>query len=243
MRTAAVLAAWLLAAVSPTHWSYHGKDGPRHWGELSHEFAQCSSGHQQSPIDIRDAPPAELPALQVHYGSVPLRAVNNGHTIQVDVPAGSGLTVGPESYDLKQFHFHAPSEEAVDGKRHALVMHLVHADAHGRLAVVALLFDVGSEGNSALASLFDNLPQRSGSEIVRDGESIRLGELLPSKPGYFEYAGSLTTPPCTEGVEWFVLQQPVTLSAEQLSAFRRVYADNARPLQPVGGRPVRRSAP
>jgi carbonic anhydrase len=223
-----------------------GKDGPNRWGDLSPQYAQCSTGHQQSPIDISSASatpaPPELEPLVFAYGSVPLRAINNGHTIQVDVPGGNTIEVGGHRFRLVQFHFHAPSEETIDGVRHALVMHLVNEDVDGKKAVVAVLFDVGEESH-ALGSLFEGLPSAPGSVVARAGETLRVDELLPAKRGYFAYDGSLTTPPCTEGVEWFVLKQPLTLSARQLTAFRQIYPDNARPLQPRAGRAVRQTEP
>jgi carbonic anhydrase len=241
MKTAALVAlGWIAAATQPTHWGYEGKEGPQHWGQLSARFAECSEGHRQSPIDIRNATPSELRPLEVHYKPVPLRALNNGHTVVMDVPRGSRLTAHGHPYRLVQLHFHSPSEEAVDGQRHALVAHLIHEDSAGRKVVVAVLFDVGNE-NAALAPLFDALPQSPGAEVTLPRELIHLDEIMPSRTGYFEYEGSLTTPPCTEGVRWFVLKQPVTLSARQLAKFRELYPNNARPLQPLGGRLVRQT--
>jgi carbonic anhydrase len=240
MKTAALVALAWIAAATQTHWGYEGKDGPQHWGELSSRFAECSEGHHQSPIDIRNATPSELRALEVHYRAVPLQALNNGHTIALDVPRGSRLIAHGHTYRLVQLHFHAPSEEAIDGQRHALVAHLTHEDSAGRKVVVAVLFDVGGE-NAALAPLFDALPKTPGEKVALPGHAIRLDELLPSRMGYFEYEGSLTTPPCTERVRWFVLKQPVTLSARQLAKFRALYPNNARPLQPTGGRLVRQT--
>jgi carbonic anhydrase len=242
MRSAAVVAVGLLAATAQPHWSYQGKDGPDHWSELSPQFKQCSTGHEQSPIDIRNATPADLQPLEVEYGATPLHIINSGSTIQVDAQPGATMSIGTRPYELVQFHFHAPSEEAIDGKRHAMAMHLVHKDAAGKVAMVAVLFDVGPK-NNALAPLFDGLPQKPGTEVVlADAEKIHLDEVLPQRRGYFEYAGSLTTPPCSEGVRWLVLKDPVALSAEQLAAFRALYPDNARPLQPAGGRVIRQSA-
>ncbi len=244
MKTAALMVLAIAAATRPqgtqTHWGYEGKDGPQHWGQLSPKFVECSVGQQQSPIDIRNAVLADLRPLEVHYEPVPLRAVNHGHTIAVQVPKGSRITADGHTYRLVQVHFHSPSEETIDGARHALVAHLVHEDSDGKRAVVAVLFDVGRE-NSALEPLFDDLPLMAGAEANVAGQKIHLDELLPPRKGYFEYQGSLTTPPCTEGVHWFVLKQPVTLSARQLAAFRALYPNNARPLQPVGGRFVRQS--
>jgi carbonic anhydrase len=229
------------AANSP-HWSYAGADGPTHWASLSPEFHVCATGQFQSPIDIHDAATAQLPPLEVHYAPIPLHARNDGHTIRVDVPEGSRLVVGGHTYRLMQFHFHAPSEEAVDGKRHALVAHLVHQDADGHLAVIAVLFDPGSI-NETLRGLFDNLPADVGSESAVPGATLEPVGLLPPARGYYEYEGSLTTPPCSEGVSWYVMKNVMAVSDRQLAMFRMIYPDNARPLQPTHGRAIRQSMP
>jgi carbonic anhydrase len=225
------------------HWQYgKGHEGPTHWAELSPEYAACGPGkhHHQSPIDIRGAAKADLPALQVAYQAAATNVVNNGHTIQVNVPPGSTVTVGDHRYELQQFHFHAPSEEAVSGKHAALVAHLVHKDADGKLAVVAVLFDVGA-ASAALVPVFAAMPAKVGEEAPL-GQGVDPAALLPAKQGYYEYEGSLTTPPCSEGVRWFVLKQHATLSQEQLQAFKKLYPHNARPLQPLNGRTIRTSS-
>lgn len=229
------------SAAGSAHWSYQGKDGPTHWAALSPDFRECAVGDRQSPIDIRNATPADLPPLELRYEPVPLHILNNGHTIQVDAPQGSQLVVGGHAYQLVQFHFHAPSEEAIDGHRHALVAHLVHRDAGGNLAVVAVLFDPGAL-NETLRPLLDNLPAGAGAARTVDA-SIDLTGLLPAPRGYYEYEGSLTTPPCSQGVRWFVMKETLPLSGGQLARFRTFYPDNARPLQPSNGRPILESIP
>ena len=239
---AAFIAVWTAGTV---HWSYMGADGPAHWAELSPEFRECAVGQLQSPIDIRNATPANLPPLELHYQPVPLRTVNNGHTIQVDAPEAPGasqLVVGAHAYKLVQLHFHAPSEESIDGVRHALVAHLVHKDADGHFAVIAVLFDPGPI-NEPLRPLFDNLPLQAGAERTVQGATLDLAAILPQVRGYYEYEGSLTTPPCSEEVRWFVMKVAVPISARQLAAFRTFYPNNARPLQPSHGRPIRQSMP
>ncbi len=223
------------------HWQYgRGHGGPAHWGELSSEYATCGVGKLQSPIDIQRARKAALPPIRFDYQPGTPKVVNNGHTIQVTPPPGSSIAVGDHRYDLLQFHFHAPSEEAISGKRAPLVAHLVHRDADGKLAVVAVLFDVGPR-NAALDPVFAHLPAEPHTEVTLDDVELDPGGMLPAKRGYYEFEGSLTTPPCTEGVRWLVLQRHSTVSQEELAAFRKLYPDNARPLQPLNGRTVRSS--
>jgi carbonic anhydrase len=222
------------------HWNYGKEHGPAHWAELKPEYEACGIGTHQSPIDITVTEKAKLPPVKVEYQRVPLRIVNNGHTVQVNVPPGSTLSVGDHDYTLLQFHFHAPSEEAIHGKHHPLVAHLVHKDAEGKLAVVAVLLDVGG-ANAGLDPVFSHLPAKEGEEATIDGVSIDPARILPAKRSYYEFEGSLTTPPCTEGVRWIVLKQPATLSKTQLEAFRSLYPKNARPTQPLHARVVRES--
>jgi carbonic anhydrase len=240
----AVLLVSLLVArarAEEAHWGYGKEHGPSQWSELKPEFETCSAGKRQSPIDITAAEKANLPAIDFKYQASPLRIVNNGHTIQVNFPAGSTITIADHSYGLLQFHFHTPSEEAIRGKHHALVAHFVHKDADGKLAVVAVLFDAG-KSNPVLAPVLANMPREEGPERTLEGTSLDPAKLLPAKRGYYEFEGSLTTPPCSEGVRWLVLKQPVTLSQQQLDAFRKLYPGNARPTQPLNGRTVRESA-
>jgi carbonic anhydrase len=218
-------------------WSYEGKEGPAHWGDLSPEFAACKSGREQSPIDIRRAKRASLPPIIFDYQPSALRMVDNGHTIQVNYGAGSSITVGGHRYELRQFHFHHPSEEKINGKPHAMVVHLVHADAEGNLAVVAVLLDPG-RANALIRTLWDHLPRKKGKESVAQNLRINAVGLLPASRGYYTYKGSLTTPPCTENVTWFILKSPVQLSPAQISAFARRYPNNSRPVQPLNGRTV-----
>jgi carbonic anhydrase len=222
------------------HWDYGPDHGPAHWAEMKPEYEECRIGANQSPIDITATEKAKLPAVKVQYQRVPLRIVNNGHTVQVNVPPGSTLSVGDHVYTLVQFHFHSPSEEAIHGKHHPLVAHLVHKDAEGKLAVIAVLLDAGG-ANAGLEPVFSHLPAKEGEEETIEGVSIDPARILPAKRGYYEFEGSLTTPPCTEGVRWFVLRQPATLSKAQLEAFRTLYPKNARPTQPLHGRVVRES--
>jgi carbonic anhydrase len=224
-----------------SHWSYSGAEGPAHWAQLDHSYATCSDGHAQSPIDIKDAKPADLPPLQFDYGAAPQSIVNNGHTIQVTFGAGNTLRVGDKTYTLKQFHFHHPSEEAIDGRHSDMVMHLVHDDGSGHLAVVAVLFKVGA-ANPALDAVWSKMPRESGKTVELSGAALKLADLLPADRGYYSYTGSLTTPPCSEGVTWYVLKTPLTLSSQQLASFSKLYPHNARPTQPLSGRVVRQTS-
>ncbi|HTP51792.1 MAG TPA: carbonic anhydrase family protein [Anaeromyxobacteraceae bacterium] len=244
-RSAAVLVCALLATSralgDDVHWTYgQGHGGPAHWSEVNPEFASCAIGKRQSPIDIKDAQKASLPAIQFNYQAGPPKMVNNGHTIQVTWPPGSSITVGDRKYDLLQFHFHTPSEEAIAGKHTPLVAHFVHKDTEGKLAVVAVLFDVGPE-NVALKPVFAAMPAKAGAGVAPEGVQVDPMAVLPAKHGYYEFEGSLTTPPCSEGVRWFVLQNRSTVSQAQLAAFKKLYPNNARPIQPLNGRTVRAS--
>lgn len=235
-----LLSSLVAAQEAKPHWSYSGATAPADWGKLEPSYAACSIGKTQSPIDIKGAKPADLPALKMEYKTVPLNIIDNGHTIQVNYPAGSTLTVGDHVYTLKQFHFHHPSEEHVSGKKFDLVVHLVHADADGHLAVVAVLFKDGA-ANPVLATLWKNIPSHEGKAMDVPDVSVNAGDLLPSDRSYFTYAGSLTTPPCSEGVTWFVLKTTDTVSKGEVAVFAKHYPMNARPIQPTNGREIRES--
>lgn len=241
----ALVCSLLVAALGPTaasaagpHWGYRGEHGPAHWAELDGSFETCAKGAHQSPVDIRHAVPAALPALQFSYGRVAPSIVNNGHTIQVNVPAGQGLVIDGHRYELLQFHFHTPSEERLQGRASAMVAHFVHRDAEGRLAVVAALIRPG-RGNPGFESVLAHLPRQAGETLSVDSLELDLASLLPADLGYYDFEGSLTTPPCSEGVRWMVLKQPVTVAPRAIAQFRALYAANARPVQALNGRVVR----
>jgi carbonic anhydrase len=221
------------------HWSYRGPEGPDHWDEVDKNFATCRVGQHQSPIDIRAPKIADLPPIQFAYRAAPLRIINNGHTIQIDYAPGSSMTVGGRRYELKQFHFHHPSEEKVNGKGYAMVAHLVHAAADGSAAVVAVLLDAGTAANPLVSRVWQYLPAQEGPEQNHGDVQIDVTELLPADRGYYTFTGSLTTPPCTENVTWLVLKTPEPISQGQADAFGRLYPLNARPTQPLNGRDVR----
>jgi carbonic anhydrase len=203
------------------------------------EFATCGSGTRQSPIDIQGGIRVELDPVRFDYRPSAFRVIDNGHTVQVNVATGNAIEVLGRRYELVQFHFHRPSEERVDGRQFDMVAHLVHKDLDGRLAVVAVLLDRGS-AHAVVQSVWNNLPLEKGEEVPARA-SLDLNALLPVERSYFTYMGSLTTPPCSEGVLWMVMKQPVPISAEQIGIFARLYPMNARPIQSAGGRLIKQS--
>jgi carbonic anhydrase len=227
------------AADAPAHhWGYSGENGPEHWAAMEDSFATCGVGKHQSPIDIKDAVKKSLPPIEFAYQATPLMVTDTGHSFQVNAAPGSGgITVGGERYDLVQFHFHRPSEESIDGRRYSMVAHLVHKNAKGELAVVAVLIRKG-ESNQFLKAVFDNFPASGKQESSVAGATVNLSELIPSKHGYFTFDGSLTTPPCSESVRWFVLKSAVEASESQIKQFASRYPHNARPTQPLNDRVI-----
>ena len=224
----------------PVRWSYDGKGAPSAWGHLQPEFAACSEGKRQSPIDIQDGAKLELDPIKFDYKPAPLRIIDNGYTVQVNFSEGSSITVSGVRYELKQLHFHKPSEERINGKVYDMVVHLVHKSSDGRLAVVAVLMEAGTP-NPFIAALWPHLPLESGREVSLPEVMVDLNGLLPETRSYFAYMGSLTTPPCTEGVLWLVMKTPVTVAAEQVGIFGKLYSMNARPVQPANGRLIKES--
>jgi len=222
----------------PEHdWDYGESQGPSHWGELRSEFALCKNGHRQSPIDIRNPQKADLPPIQFDYKPSPLHIIDNGHTVMINYGPGSFLLVGGKRYALQQFHFHRPSEERVNGKDYEMEVHLVHADQEGKLAVVAVLLQKG-EDNPLVHELWNDLPKEKQKEESLDNVRINVAGLLPADRGYYTFPGSLTTPPCTENVTWFVLKHPVTVSAAEIEQFSKLYQHDTRPTQPLYDRVV-----
>jgi carbonic anhydrase len=222
----------------PEHtWDYGESKGPSHWGELEPEFAPCKNGHHQSPIDIRGPQKADLPSIQFDYKPSSLHIIDNGHTVMINYGPGSSMTVGGKKYALEQFHFHRPSEETIEGKGYEMVVHLVHADQQGNLAVVAVLLQKG-EDNSLVRELWKDVPKEKEKEEDLGSVQIDVASLLPADRGYYTYQGSLTTPPCSENVTWFVLKHPMTVSAAEIEQFSNLYRHDARPTQPPYDRVV-----
>jgi carbonic anhydrase len=228
-----------------TPWSYEGATGAEHWGDLDPEYAACNAGKEQSPIDIRNAEHVDLPALRFEYRSGPLKyLINNGYTIRVnyhDAPGGGNfLIAGGQRYQLKQFHFHRPSEEYVQGKPYDMVVHLMHESSDGKVAGVAVLLKAG-RANATIQRIWEHMPKTRGKEEEIAGVEVDPAGLLPSDTAYYTYVGSLTAPPCSEGVTWFVVKTPVEISPEQINAFAELYPHDVRPVQPLNGRVVKES--
>jgi carbonic anhydrase len=224
------------------HWSYSGATGPDQWGTLEKDYSSCGLGKTQSPIDIHssEASPADLPAIHFDYKRSTLKLIDNGHSIQINYAPGSFIDVGGQRYELVQFHFHHPSEEQINGKSYDMVAHLVHRNSDGKLAVVAVLLKQGAV-NPLIKTLWAHLPHEKNKEVVVDAVKINAAELLPQDRGYYTFAGSLTTPPCSEDVTWFVLRTPSSISATELKHFASIYPMNARPVQALNGREVKAS--
>ncbi|MHA1036779.1 carbonic anhydrase [Enterobacter ludwigii] len=227
------------ASACASHWSYEGEGAPEHWGELDEAYKTCQSGMNQSPINIESTANAHLSPLQTHYIDGPVTLTNNGHTIQASEKPETRdtLTLDKQTWTLQQFHFHAPSENTVHGKKFAMEMHLVHKNAAGELAVVAVMFDKGAT-NPELDKLWSVMPEQA-EQNVSIKQELNLNKLIPKDKTYWRFSGSLTTPPCSEGVTWIVLKHPLTVSAEQLEKFSHtMHHENNRPVQPLHGRVV-----
>ena len=247
IRNSVVLCGLMLCLASPQlmadqdtpHWSYAGDNGPEHWSELSDDFLMCSEGWNQSPINLVDDVRANLPELRFEYFSATVDEINNGHTIVQNIKPGSFLKMPERNLivELKQFHFHSPSEHTINGESFAMEIHFVHADEEGNLAVVAVLIDEGEE-HPVLSKLWAFMPENPG-DVSQKPIGFEETNLLPPTREYYAYSGSLTTPPCTEGVRWAVLKTPVQASAEQIATFKsRVGPATNRPIQPLNARMI-----
>ena len=219
------------------HWDYEGAGSPENWGRIDAANKACAIGQRQSPIDIRDGIKVDLEPIAFNYRPSTFRVTDNGHTIQVEV-GESSITLTGKTYELVQFHFHRPSEEKINGQRFDMVVHLVHKSDDGHLAVVAVLLERGDE-NPFIQMIWNNLPLEKHTSVQPPVATIDPANLLPASPNYYTYMGSLTTPPCTEGVLWLVMKQPVQVSQEQIQIFSRLYKNNVRPIQPVAGRLIK----
>ena len=221
-----------------TEWGYHGEIGPERWGDLCPGFAMAKQGKQQSPIDISGVREASEAAIAIHYKPVPLDIVNNGHSIQQDCPDGGRIKAGGKEYQLLQFHFHSPSEHTIDGERCDMEVHLVHQSANGELAVLGIILKAGAE-NTFLAGILPRFPGTTGDRVQDPAQLVDATDMLPVGNACYAYDGSLTTPPCTEGVKWFIFTAILELSPLQLAEFQELYNGNYRPVQPLNGRIVR----
>jgi len=221
-------------------WTYYGRKGPSSWGKLDPAYAACSKGKEQSPIDIRNA--RRNPALQpieFHYISGPVTLVNTGITVRVDVAPGGYIVFNGLRYDLVEFHCHHPAEDLINGKLSDLQIDLMHKSADGRKAIIGVRVNEGRV-NGALAALWPSLPATPGGKATIQDFFDPLG-LLPLDRSYWTYPGSMTVPPCTEGVQWIAMQTPTELAQDQLETFAQLYRDNARPPQPIRGRKIESS--
>jgi carbonic anhydrase len=221
------------------HWNYEGEGGPARWGKIDPANAKCDTGARQSPIDISDGIRVDLEPVTFDYKPVRFNVIDNGHTIQVNLGEGNSITILGRRYELTQFHFHKPSEEHVNGAAFDMVVHLVHKDMDGKLVVIAVLIQQG-KANNLVQTIWNNMPLEKNDTVQPPG-TIDLNQILPTNRQYYTYMGSLTTPPCTEGVLWIVFKQPIELSADQISIFSRMYPMNARPIQSTAGRLIKES--
>jgi len=213
-----------------SHWSYDGATGPEHWGELSPAFKVCQLGLEQTPIDLTAGLKGSSDPLTLDYRALPVRIVNNGHTIQVNAEPGCSCTIGGATYDLQQFHFHHPSEHLLDGRSFEMEVHFVHKSTDGGLAVVGIFVQPGAY-NTALQPILDQMPKSAGGEVAIPGVFDPAG-FFPFSQTFFRYRGSLTTPPCSEGLTWTVFRDPIEASPGQISQFAALFPNNARPVQP-----------
>ena len=243
---AVVLTLWTGAACAPPQpaqtaapeaapWSYAGETGPEAWGDLSPDFAMCETGTMQSPINLADAATVPLPGPVFRYGAAPFEVANVGHTLQVNYAPGSTLALGDQTYELVQYHFHTPGEHLLRGQSFPMALHLVHRNAAGQLAVVGVLIREGAE-NAALRQVWNELPRSPGQVYRAASTPVSAEALLPRNRANYRYPGSLTTPPCTEGVQWIVMAEPIEMSRAQIEAVRSIIHTTNRPVQPRGTR-------
>jgi len=235
------------ASARPVHWGYEGEDGPSNWASLSPVYALCAQGKRQSPINIVKTEVKSGATWKLDYKTTSLRIahnehmdeiIDNGHTIQITVDEGSTFSFGDKTYNLKQFHFHTPSEHTLDGQHAPMEMHMVHQGADGSLAVVGVLFKEGNVPNENFSKIIANLPNAKGDSKHITDVNLELKVHMPKDNYAYHYTGSLTTPPCSEDVQWLVLRDPVSLTADQLTAFSSRIGPNNRPTQPGNDRVV-----
>jgi carbonic anhydrase len=224
-----------VASEHASHWGYEGQEKPEKWGELSPEYAACKDGKNQSPINIDHVLKTEHENLKISFNSSKQEIINNGHTIQVNVTGDNQLQLDDQTFTLQQFHFHTPSENTIKGEHYPMEAHFVYKNKDGELTVVALMFNKG-EANPEIEKAWQQMPVEVGNTAILE-QPVDINALFPEKLDYYRFSGSLTTPPCTEGVRWIVLEQAVTASEEQIQTFHSVmHHDNNRPVQPLNGR-------
>ena len=224
-------------------WGYSGATGPEHWAELSTENKTCKTGRNQSPIDLRDQNAVDtvgLPPLDVVYQDVPLKVINTGRSVQVNYPLGSYIKLGKDRYELMDFHFHTPSEHQKEGFHYPMEVQLKHRNGDGDIVMMSILFQEGEE-NETLGMLIPRLPTDIGKQHLHNSLGVNPAGFIPADAEFYKYSGSLTTPPCTEGVYWMVFKQPVHASAQQIQRLSDLMGDNSRPLQSMNARTVLKS--
>jgi len=230
------LACPVCRTAAADEWGYQGAHAPKNWSTLSPDFRMCSTGTMQSPIDLRTTQLGAANSVTRAYQTMPLKLINNGHTIQVNAAPGSTCTVDGERFELLQFHFHHPSEHLLAGKTKQLEVHFVHRNAAGQLAVLGVFLEPGPRPLAALDPIWAAAPGSAGPEREVAGVTIAPEQLFPTNARHFRYQGSLTTPPCSEGVTWVVYAEPAMVSRAQVQSFARLFANNARPVQKLNRR-------
>lgn len=217
------------------HWSYKGETGPLHWGDLKSEYEGCKTGKSQTPINLTDAYKSQLGKLKYSYSDQSLSILNNGHTVQINFKPGGSLIIDELKFELLQYYFHTPSEHVVNGKHYPMEMHLVHMNTNKELGVMGLFFIEGNK-NIELQKILDNAPKKINAEKLVSSVTVNPSAFFPYKMDYYHYFGSLTTPPCTEGVSWIVLKNQVEASKEQIEKMESILGENARPVQSLNKR-------
>jgi carbonic anhydrase len=228
-------------ASGDTHWGYTGHNGPKSWGELSPKYKMCLEGKNQSPINISKdimVYTSGLDAIKFDYITNATEVINNGHTIQVNVKSGSSIHIDDKEFELKQFHFHTPSENQIKGKSFPLEAHFVHLDKDGNIAVIGVMFEE-SKKNLTLAKVWEKMPEKANEKVKIEFSANDIKALMPDNKGYYRFTGSLTTPPCSEGVRWMVYKDAINISKEQVEKFLHImHHPNNRPVQPINARKV-----
>lgn len=239
--SSAVVASSLLAGVHHAHWGYTGEGDPTHWGDLDPKYAECKLGGSQAPINIsadNTIKTTGLEPIKFDYHTTANSVINNGHSVQVNINPGSTITVDGKTFELKQFHFHTPSENQIDGKNFPLEAHFVHAAKDGSLAVVAVMFEDGKD-NPVINKIWKKMPHKAGEKAKCGLPASMINAMFPKNKEYYRFDGSLTTPPCSEGVRWFVMKNYSEVSAEEVKEFAHtMHHPNNRPVQPINARKV-----
>lgn len=230
-----ILTAFAFSSQANSLWTYEGRGAPENWGELSEEFKVCESGVNQSPINIDNVIDGQLKPLNINIHTHAQKIINNGHSIQINVNDDDDFSIDGSTYQLKQFHFHSPSENEIKGKQYPLELHFVHSKDDGEIAVLAIMLEEGAV-NSAIEQILKNIPKERNQEKEL-GSNIDLTALYPKDKSYYRFSGSLTTPPCSEGVVWLVMKESIFASKEQIQQFQKALGhSNNRPIQPLHGR-------